>query len=272
MSTKILYFTGTGNSLYAAKRLAAGLNPVELIGMAGLPPTGEIRMMETERVGLVFPSYAFGLPKLVTEIVARLVVPETTFVFAVVTCGGHAGKTVPNLDNRLRERGIHLSAGFVLTAPGNYTPLAGAPPEEKTRTLLNRLDHRIDEILPDILAKTASPLESDWFLLKLFSPVVSAGFLRSVHGSDRKFRAEETCTFCGLCAKVCPVGNIRQTGREKPQWQGHCQQCMACLQYCPVEAIQFGWMTKGRRRYRNPFITIEEISTQKDSAKNTPRY
>ena len=66
-----------------------------------------------------------------------------------------------------------------------------------------------------------------------------------------KFRVDPSCTHCGICAKVCPVGNIvMKDGR--PTWSDKCEQCMACLQWCPVEAIQFGRRTAGRRRYRHP--------------------
>ncbi|MDD3092322.1 MAG: 4Fe-4S binding protein, partial [Methanoregulaceae archaeon] len=48
------------------------------------------------------------------------------------------------------------------------------------------------------------------------------------------------------------VGNIRIEG-DRPVWLHHCEQCMACIQLCPTDAIQAG-KTEGRRRYRNPEI------------------
>jgi NAD-dependent dihydropyrimidine dehydrogenase PreA subunit len=45
------------------------------------------------------------------------------------------------------------------------------------------------------------------------------------------------------------MGNITmQDG--KPRWDNNCTQCMACIAYCPKQAIEYGKATKGKTRYR----------------------
>lgn len=34
---------------------------------------------------------------------------------------------------------------------------------------------------------------------------------------------------------------------------------MACIQYCPNEAIEYGKKTIGRKRYKNPNISLKEM-------------
>jgi MinD superfamily P-loop ATPase len=68
---------------------------------------------------------------------------------------------------------------------------------------------------------------------------------------DRKFHLPEVCSTCGTCVRVCPVGNI-VFENDRLRWLGHCEQCFACLQWCPVEAIQWGRRTSGRKRYHHP--------------------
>jgi len=34
---------------------------------------------------------------------------------------------------------------------------------------------------------------------------------------------------------------------------------MACIQWCPVEAIQVGKRTRGRRRYHHPEVTAHDL-------------
>ena len=51
----IFWFSGTGNSLYAAKRLAAGLGDMPLYPMAAGVPH-EAAGGNREKVGFVFPS------------------------------------------------------------------------------------------------------------------------------------------------------------------------------------------------------------------------
>jgi len=57
---------------------------------------------------------------------------------------------------------------------------------------------------------------------------------------------------------VCPVGNIRMENK-KPVWQHKCEQCLACLHWCPEEAIQCGRRTEGRKRYRNPEVNVKDF-------------
>jgi Fe-S-cluster-containing hydrogenase component 2 len=45
----------------------------------------------------------------------------------------------------------------------------------------------------------------------------------------------------------------------KPAWQHRCYQCMACLQWCPVEAVQYGEATAKRKRYRHPDVKLDDF-------------
>ena len=75
---------------------------------------------------------------------------------------------------------------------------------------------------------------------------------------DKDFFSDEKCNGCGICSKVCPVNNI-EIIKAKPVWMHRCEQCMACLQWCPQEAIQYGKNTTGRTRYRHPSVKLEDI-------------
>ena len=61
----ILYFSGTGNSLYAARRLA------DLTGDS-VRPLLSLRETPLEKgeasVGIVFPVYAWGMPRIVERV------------------------------------------------------------------------------------------------------------------------------------------------------------------------------------------------------------
>lgn len=64
---------------------------------------------------------------------------------------------------------------------------------------------------------------------------------------DSLFYATEECISCKICEKLCPIDNI--VVNIKPQWQGKCIQCLACLHYCPTRAIQYGNLTLKKGRY-----------------------
>ena len=56
------------------------------------------------------------------------------------------------------------------------------------------------------------------------------------------------CIGCGKCVELCPLNNIHLEN-GKPVWGKNCTHCMACICYCPKEAIEYGKKSKGKPRY-----------------------
>ena len=261
MSDVIWYFTGTGNSLAVARRAAAMLGgDVELKPIASAP-AGAVEI-SASRAGFVFPVYSFGLARVVKEFVERISTLKSDRVFAIATCGQSAGGTLVQLKKLLESRGARLDAAAVVVYPGNCIPLHAAPSGEQCAEMIAGGDKATDAFMADFIAGRGGlpgMLASVGELL--FRPLY-AGFLSSVRRSGKFFRADDTCTRCGLCMKVCPAGNIAPGPDGRPVWGGRCEACLACLNLCPVEAIQFGWLTRGRRRYRHPDVTSADIAAQ----------
>ena len=71
----IFYFSGTGNSLQAAKNIAKHNNE-KLISMAAAINSGkdsfEYNLEENEIIGFVYPIYAWAPPKMVLRFIERL--------------------------------------------------------------------------------------------------------------------------------------------------------------------------------------------------------
>ena len=65
---------------------------------------------------------------------------------------------------------------------------------------------------------------------------------------DSKFHVLDSCTGCGRCQRVCPMGNVSMVD-GRPQWNGNCTQCMACYHYCPQNAVQYGSCTRNKGQY-----------------------
>jgi len=71
MRIVIYYFTGTGNSLAAAKKIAAVLGGCEIVPIASLANTPGAIAPEAGRIGIVCPVYFSGLPAMVTAFAKR---------------------------------------------------------------------------------------------------------------------------------------------------------------------------------------------------------
>jgi ferredoxin len=255
----IYYFSATGNSLCVARDLANELGGAQLV-----PVTHYLRqplMLQADSVGAVFPVYMFGLPLIIADFLRALKTAPGAYVYTVATYGGLQGMAHSMASRILAGKGIALAAGFSVVMPGNYTPLYGAIPLHRQKNMFDQEKTRVNEIAASVRKNVRGIVEEKPFLPNfLLNALLYKGGSAQIVSSAKNFRLESTCTHCGLCARVCPVRNIRMSGGV-PQWEAHCQHCMACLQWCPVKAIQYK-KTAGRERYHHPDIQAEDIAAQ----------
>ncbi len=254
MKTTISYFTGTGNSLKIAKDLADNIKDSQIIQInKKLIDSGNIKA--TGRIGIVFPVYVSGVPLIVEKFINKLDIDENAYIFAIANFGGSAGISIPQLNDLLMKKGKKLSAAFEILMPDNTQILfpPGSPEEQENcfksqKKLMPDIASVINEGISNYNRNTKTSSRPHEF-----NPCEMA----------KNFRYDEKCTSCGICEKVCPVNNIKMSHDGKPEWQGHCEQCLACMQWCPEESIQFGTKTSSWGRYHHPDIKVQELF-QKD--------
>jgi ferredoxin len=263
MKTIIYYFTGTGNSLAAAQKIAGGLGDCELEPIASLKDTTGDIIPQAERVGIICPVYDAGIPIIVAEFAGRLDLSGVRYSFALVTLGVTGVSALHMLNHILEKRkGRRLEAAFIVKMPGNFPAVSRPPTDTKRDQIFAAADARLTEITGLIKQGAAvrpgfSPFSS------LMRMVLYGPFARSVHDADKKFSVSDTCTSCGTCATVCPVKNI-VIEQSRPVWQHQCELCCACLNFCPVQTIDLAMLrgTKGRGRYRHPGLKISDMKVQ----------
>jgi ferredoxin len=261
MKTTIYYFTGTGNCLEVARDIGALLSTVELTPIASLREQNTITP-KGQTVGLVFPVYDWNMPSIVENFTKKLILEGVNYIFAVATCNFLPGSALDRLDLLLRERGKKLSGGFVIRMPGNFLSLYGANPESIQGWKFRQKDAAVKRIVKLVNSGRESGIEHPGLL---FDRLFSAKFYRdqkTVNHCDYNFWLDsEKCTGCGICQNVCPVRNI-ECVNGAPQWRHGCEQCFACIQLCPKEAIQYEKNTEGRKRYKNPRVTLADFYAQ----------
>jgi ferredoxin len=259
VKTIIYYFTGTGNSLAAAKKIAAALDDCELVPIASLEKTGGDIVPQADRLGIVCPVYFSGLPLMVASFAGRLDLMTVTYVFAVVTNGGGGGSAaLRQLDNILRKRqGRGLDAGFAVTMPGNYILMYSSPAGKHQEEILAKADEEIMGITGPVIRCERRELPSS-LVPRVLYILLYPWFASHVHTDDRTFSVNDNCTSCGICAEICPAENIELV-EGRPVWKHHCELCCGCIHNCPVSAIQAGSRTATRLRYRHPSVTIAEL-------------
>ncbi len=258
----IFYFSGTGNSYYIARKTADLLGE-RLVSIAAEMNSSKqeytYKLSDDEAIGFVFPVYAWAPPRIAVEFIERLRLTDnhSRYVYAVAVCGDEAGNAVKQLERSLCRAGFKLDSAFSVTMPNNYVILFDVDSKELERRKLAGAEKVIEKI-----AKTVSDQKSGVFdvfkgsLAGLKTTLIGSLFNRFATGT-RAFYADDKCTGCGICEKICSLGNITVKGR--PKWGSNCTQCLACLHYCHEKAIQYGKGTRNKGRYVNPNVEIKEM-------------
>ncbi len=256
MDTTIFYYTGTGNSLWVAGKLAAKLNCAEPVSISGLK--SKSTAVDTGAVGLVFPVYIWGVSAPVIRFIDTLNRSQAGYFFAIAVNAGQVSNTLVQLKKLLARKNIDLSAGFEIKMPSNYIPWGGPGPEEEQRRLFELAEQKISRIAAAVSDRRRLPVEKGplWQRI-LFTAFYKMTFSR-VPGMDSKFHVDDKCNGCGICAKVCPAANITMHG-GRPVWNHRCDQCFSCLQWCPQEAVQYGKKTPGYKRYHHPEVKLKDM-------------
>jgi len=253
----IFYFSGTGNSLQVAKDMAVQLGDTDLISIPRLMNNNQIKV-ESESIGIIFPVYMCGLPLIVDNFIKKLNINNSTYVFAVANFGGMPGNALKQVNDLIKTKGAELNAGFIINMPGNYIVMYGAISKEDQIKAFEKEKIKVQQMVEIIKAKKNNEYEKSKIVIdRLIGPIFYKK-INKIHTKDKLFLAKDNCNGCGVCEKVCSVNNI-EIKNGKPNWNNNCEQCMACIQYCPQEAIEYDKKTIGRKRYRNPNITVQEM-------------
>ena len=111
----IFYFSGTGNSLFAAKRMLADDEKLINIADAIKDNRYEYKIQTGENVGFIFPVYFYTVPTIVSEFISKLQLEGAEYVYAIITCGGSICQAGAVLKKLLEKQNIDLK--FVSSLP-----------------------------------------------------------------------------------------------------------------------------------------------------------
>ena len=243
----IFYFSGTGNSQLAAKQIAAELGD-ELVSINHCLKSGKKMKFQSNRpLVFVAPTYAWQLPKVVTQWIREMKFEGNQDAYFILTCGGSVGNAAAYARKLCEEKNLRFLGLSLVAMPNNYVALSNTPDESECEVILEKAKKRIASLSAHIQKGEPLPGSSISFKDRMYSgPINALYYPLLVH--DKGFAASDACISCGKCALRCPLNNIRMLD-GKPVWNGNCTHCMACIGGCPTEAIEYKSASRGNRRY-----------------------
>lgn len=251
--TTIYYFSGTGNSFKIASDLSNGINDSEIIRITynNLCITAN---MQSLKIGFVFPVYFRGLPRMMEKFIENLAVSINTYFFAVANFGSNAALAFEQINTMLKSKGAHLNANFGVSMPGSMWFMYYPHPEKDFKDRIKAEPYRCE----DIAAKIEKNFENDLPLLNDAANDRKMYAAFKPNDTDNNFWTNENCTGCAVCSKVCPAGNI-EIVHGRPAWKHQCEQCLACLHWCPSQAIEYKQDSIGKKRYHHPAVHAQDL-------------
>ena len=250
----IFYFSGTGNTRWAAEQLAAATHERLLFIPDELQGDCTYTLHADERIGFCFPVHGWQPPHIVRQFISRLTItqqpssishhpsnishqpssishhpssishhPSNIYSYALCTCGDSIGLAMTMLAKELSAKGITLQSCQSLTMPESYVclPFMYTDTPEREREKIEQAKVDLEKFIEVVVNRRSGYSQLTLGLTPwTFSHVIGAYF-NSFMITDRKFTVDaDRCLHCGKCAKVCPVGDIElrteQSGASSP--------------------------------------------------------
>lgn len=241
----VLYFSGTGNSRYVAKKIAE-ISGDEIISINQRVKENDYSPVKSNRP-LVFvgPVYAGRLSRVMDEYISKVNFSGTKQVYFIGTCAATPWQTVRYVEKMCEQKQFSLLGFNSVVMPQSYIAGGGTQPKEINDKILKDAEPKIAKIAKTIRDKQILPKEQPGkaIMSKVLNPIMYSMMI-----SAKGFTVTDRCTGCGKCADRCPLNNVK-IENGKPSWGKNCTHCMACIAGCPAEAIEYGRKTQGKPRY-----------------------
>ncbi|MDO4489023.1 MAG: EFR1 family ferrodoxin [Eubacteriales bacterium] len=283
----IIYFTGTGNSRFVARRMAEKLGDTvvslnetlktctarvktfqneilrdpelgseavaqETVIYDSPKPNGinaDSLIFESEKpYVIVAPIYAWGLPEVVEDMVKRGTFNGSKEIYFVATMGENSGNTDKAMAKLAASKGLNFKGFRGIVMPNNYIVGSKMETPETNEKIIEKAVPVIDEIAAAIENHGTINKTDKTPLAFILSSLVHNMFLKHMNSAE-SFVVSDACISCGKCAELCCVNNITVNPGEHAQFGKDCINCLACIQACPQKAINIKGKTENSERY-----------------------
>ena len=203
---KIFYFSGSGKSRRLAEYIGEKLKfPIyDIVNYAG--------DFSAETAVIIFPVYCQNLPEPVRNFIPKLKSEKIAFAAT------YGKKSFGNVI----EDAVMLSSSVFIG--GICLPTGHSFLKEPDCFHLYSIDVFVDKI------RNQTPAEITSYKKDFYADLVPATRTQLCV----KINKNSSCTNCGICEKICPVGAI-----QNAKINNRCIRCLNCVTNCPENALDF---------------------------------
>lgn len=245
----VLYFSGTGNTEFVAKQLAAKLGD-ESLNLLERIRNKDYSMIFSETPWIICaPVYVCEMPRFLRDYLKSAKLIGSKEVYFMFTSGGYMGCSGELAKSLSKKIGLTYKGCSEFIMASNYIIYKryvmsnSKEIQERIHNVKNQINRVASEIKKRHSLKTRHV-----FLAEKISVIPVNPIWSKYKMTADKFYATDQCVGCGKCGKVCPLNNISLVDK-RPVWGKSCSHCMACICKCPKEAIEYGDKTIGTPRY-----------------------
>ena len=233
-----IYFSGTGNSKYAAELFCKEYDK-ETVTYSIEDQKALSAIASEEFIVLAYPVQFSTVPKILRDfIMDNKELWKNKKVFVIATMGLFSGDGSGLLGRILKSCGAKVAGGLHLKMPDCIADeKALKRPPEKNKELVRQAEQKIKEAVKSLKAghPTKEGLGPFYRLAGFFGQRLYFGHKTKEYTSKLKIDKEK-CIGCGKCEVLCPMKNITVT-EQKAVSGSRCTMCYRCINKCPRQAI-----------------------------------
>ena len=211
-----VFLSGTGNTKHCIQKFLTALDSdARCIPIEEKKSIDAIR--KNEEIVLAYPTQFSNVPFMVRDFVIRHKdVWKGKKIFLITTMGAFSGDGTGCLARVLKRYGAIILGGLQIRMPDAVCDSKLLKKSlEENRRIIHEADRKIEKATNTIKQTGKYPREGLSFpahLAGLFGQRLR--FYNKTTRYSKKLKISDDCIGCGLCASICPMGNLRiQNGK-----------------------------------------------------------
>lgn len=139
----ILYFSGTGNSEYIAKKLANDLADEALDLFTYIKNKKKGDFHSEKPFVLVAPTYSWRVPRFLTEYLLGCTFTGSKEIYVILNYGDSCGNAEKYIRANTKKLGLNFKGLYGIKMPENYLMLFNLDSDEHNRKLIDEANDKI---------------------------------------------------------------------------------------------------------------------------------